>query len=71
MKKVVVVVDKTINYCGDSLRLDEWREEEFEGKSLKVIDASEIGLTSKMLIVKDGNEELAVFRDWMYWKKVE
>ena len=68
LKKVVVVVDKTINYCGTTLRLDEWRQETFEGKNLKVFDATSFNL--KVLVVKDGEEELAVFRDWMYWKKI-
>ena len=71
MKKVVVVVGQEVHQAGSAVHVVEFREETFEGKDLKVMDTSTIGINSKILIIKDGDEDLAVFRDWMYWKKLE
>ena len=71
MKKVVVVVAQAKTYVSENLKVDEFREETFEGKNLEVLDTSTVGVGAKLLIVRDGSENLAVFRDWMYWKKLE
>jgi len=60
LKKVVVVIEGLVEVL-------------FEGKDLKMIDSSStvIGtMSGKILVVQNGNEQLAVFRDWLYWKKV-
>lgn len=66
MKKVVVVIRDTEVAGGLG-------SVEFKGKDLKMIDAASSldFVPNKILIVKDGNEQLAVFNDWLYWKKVE
>jgi len=78
LKKVVVVVSQNPTVCQTKdMKVTEFRQEEFEGKCLIVInklpDLSYSGsyYGSELLIVKDGKEELAVFKDWLYWKKVE
>jgi len=78
LKKVVVVVSQNPTVCqsGD-IKVVEFRQEEFKGKDLIVINKlpeySAYGsgyYGSELLIVKDGKEELAVFKDWLYWKKI-
>jgi len=78
LKKVVVVVSQNPTVCqSGEMKVVEFQQEEFEGKCLTVInklpDVSYTGTYygSELLIVKDGKEELAVFKDWLYWKKVE
>jgi len=60
LKKVVVVIEGLV-------------EVRLEGKKLKMIDtSSDLGfIPSKILVVQDGKEQLAVFNEWLYWKKVE
>jgi hypothetical protein len=53
-------------------------KEFFEGTNLEVINRpAQVDIAStriigpELLIVKDGKQELAVFQEWAYWKKVE
>lgn len=65
MKKVEVVVPKGVEesniYSNEYVRL--------EGEDLKVHDVHQ--KDGCILVVKDGDEELAVFHVWLYWKKIE
>jgi len=58
LKKIVVVVNKD-------------KEVLIEGDNLKIIDkvstSSQIGL----LVIMDGIVNIAVFQEWLYWKKIE
>jgi len=61
LKKVVVVV----KFTNADVTL--------EGNDLKMIDSASamVAFSGKMLVVKDGKEQIAVFNEWLYWKKLE
>ena len=42
----------------------------FKGKALKAINTG-ISTTSAMLIIMDGDDNIAVFQKWDLWKKLE
>ena len=68
MKKVVVVVGlKSVS--GES---DVPIKEFFEGKDLKVNDPSQaLNFQNPCLTILDGDKELAAFKKWVYWRKLE
>lgn len=59
LKKVVVVVNE------DS-------KEFFEAEDLRVINPGSVAnVQVPVLVIMDGKKDIAVFRKWHYWKKLE
>jgi len=47
------------------------QQEDFEGKDLKADQPIAVSRSSNVLQIYDGEEEIAVFNYWRYWKKLE